>query len=196
MSERLLDRIESPADLRALPREDVGRVCAELRDEIVQRVAKTGGHLASSLGAVELITAVHAVFDTPTDRLVLDVGHQGYAHKMLTGRRTIFDRIGKEDGIGKFLRRGESGYDHFGAGHAGTSISAALGIARAKQHRGQPGVAIALIGDGGMTSGMAFEALNHAGELQQKNLMVILNDNEMSIAPNVGALSSLLSRKM
>jgi 1-deoxy-D-xylulose-5-phosphate synthase len=196
VTERLLDRIESPADLRALAREDVGRVCAELRGEIVQRVAKTGGHLASSLGAVELITAVHAVFDTPVDRLVLDVGHQGYAHKMLTGRRKIFDRIGKEDGIGKFLRRGESGFDHFGAGHAGTSISAALGIARAKQHRGQPGVAIALIGDGGMTSGMAFEALNHAGELQQKNLLVILNDNEMSIAPNVGALSSFLSRKM
>ena len=196
MSERLLDRIESPADLRALPREDVGRVCQELRDEIVQRVAKTGGHLASSLGAVELITAVHAVFDTPVDRLVLDVGHQGYAHKMLTGRREIFDRIGKEGGIGKFLRRSESAYDHFGAGHAGTSISAALGIARAKQHRGEPGNAIALIGDGGMTSGMAFEALNHAGELQQKNLLVVLNDNEMSIAPNVGALSSFLSRKM
>ncbi|MBS1106012.1 MAG: 1-deoxy-D-xylulose-5-phosphate synthase [Deltaproteobacteria bacterium] len=196
MSERLLDRIESPADLRALPREDVGRVCAELREEIVQRVAKSGGHLASSLGAVELITAVHAVFDTPVDRLVLDVGHQGYAHKMLTGRRAGFDRIGKQGGIGKFLRRDESAYDHFGAGHAGTSISAALGIARGKQHRGEPGVAIALIGDGGMTSGMAFEALNHAGELQQKNLLVILNDNEMSIAPNVGALSSFLSRKM
>jgi 1-deoxy-D-xylulose-5-phosphate synthase len=196
MSERLLDRIENPADLRALPREDVGRVCAELREEIVQRVAKSGGHLASSLGAVELITAVHAVFDTPIDRLVLDVGHQGYAHKMLTGRRAGFDRIGKQGGIGKFLRRDESAYDHFGAGHAGTSISAALGIARGKQHRGEPGIAIALIGDGGMTSGMAFEALNHAGELQQKNLLVILNDNEMSIAPNVGALSSFLSRKM
>jgi 1-deoxy-D-xylulose-5-phosphate synthase len=174
----------------------VGRVCAELREEIVQRVAKSGGHLASSLGAVELITAVHAVFGTPVDRLVLDVGHQGYAHKMLTGRRAGFDRIGKQGGIGKFLRRDESAYDHFGAGHAGTSISAALGIARGKQHRGEPGIAIALIGDGGMTSGMAFEALNHAGELQQKNLLVILNDNEMSIAPNVGALSSFLSRKM
>jgi len=196
MSERLLDRIESPADVRALAREQVEALCCELRDEIVQRVAKTGGHLASSLGAVELITVIHHVFDTPTDRLVLDVGHQGYAHKMLTGRRGVFDRIGKEGGIGKFLRRGESRFDHFGAGHAGTSISAALGIARAKQHRGQPGFAIALIGDGGMTSGMAFEALNHAGELQQKNLLVVLNDNEMSIAPNVGALSSFLSRKM
>jgi len=196
MSERLLDRVESPADVRALAAEDVATLCAELRDEIVQRVAKTGGHLASSLGAVELITGIHRVFDTPTDRLVLDVGHQGYAHKMLTGRRTVFDKIGKEGGIGKFLRREESAYDHFGAGHAGTSISAALGIARAKQHRGEPGNGIALIGDGGMTSGMAFEALNHAGELQQKNLLVVLNDNEMSIAPNVGALSSFLSRKM
>jgi 1-deoxy-D-xylulose-5-phosphate synthase len=196
MSERVLDRIETPADVRALGRDEVAALCAELRDEIVQRVAKTGGHLASSLGAVELITGIHRVFDTPVDRLVLDVGHQGYAHKMLTGRRTVFDQIGKEGGIGKFLRRTESFYDHFGAGHAGTSISAALGIARGKQHRGEPGSAIALIGDGGMTSGMAFEALNHAGELAQKNLLVVLNDNEMSIAPNVGALSSFLSRKM
>jgi 1-deoxy-D-xylulose-5-phosphate synthase len=196
MTERLLDRVECPADVRALAPEEVATLCGELRDEIVQRVAKTGGHLASSLGAVELITAIHRVYDTPIDRLVLDVGHQGYAHKMLTGRRVVFDRIGKEGGIGKFLRREESPYDHFGAGHAGTSISAALGIARAKQHRGEPGNAIALIGDGGMTSGMAFEALNHAGELQQKNLLVVLNDNEMSIAPNVGALSSFLSRKM
>lgn len=196
MSERLLDRIESPGDVRAIGRDQVECLCGELRDEIVQRVAKTGGHLASSLGAVELIAGIHHVFDTPTDRLVLDVGHQGYAHKLLTGRRGVFDQIGKNGGIGKFLRRGESGFDHFGAGHAGTSISAALGIARAKQHLGEPGVAIALIGDGGMTSGMAFEALNHAGELQQKNLLVVLNDNEMSIAPNVGALSSFLSRKM
>jgi 1-deoxy-D-xylulose-5-phosphate synthase len=196
MSERVLDGIASPADVRSLPGDQVAALCAELRDEIVQRVAKTGGHLASSLGAVELLTGIHRVFDTPVDRLVLDVGHQGYAHKMLTGRRAVFDRIGKEGGIGKFLRRDESGYDHFGAGHAGTSISAALGIARAKQHRGEPGSAIALIGDGGMTSGMAFEALNHAGELAQKNLLVVLNDNEMSIAPNVGALSSFLSRKM
>jgi 1-deoxy-D-xylulose-5-phosphate synthase len=196
MSERLLDRIESPADLRAIPAEDVPRVCEELRREIVERVARTGGHLASSLGSVELITALHYVFDTPTDRLVFDVGHQAYAHKMLTGRRRAFERIGREGGIGKFLRRSESPFDHFGAGHAGTSISAALGIARARQHRGEPGLAIAVIGDGGMTAGMAFEALNHAGQLEQKNLLVILNDNEMSIAPNVGAISSFLSRKM
>ncbi len=193
---KLLDLIESPQDLRRLPREKVKDVAAELRQEIVERVSRTGGHLASSLGAVELLTAIHYVFDTPTDRVVLDVGHQGYAHKMLTGRRREFDRIGLEDGIGKFLRRSESPYDHFGAGHAGTSISAALGMARALEQQGRPGAAIALIGDGGMTAGMAFEALNHAGELRQRNLVVVLNDNEMSISPNVGAMSSYLSRKL
>jgi 1-deoxy-D-xylulose-5-phosphate synthase len=197
MSEpRLLSGIDSPADLRKLAREDVEVVAQEIRDEILRRVSQTGGHLASSLGAVELITALHYVFDTPRDRLVLDVGHQGYPHKMLTGRREDFDRIGQVDGIAKFLRRSESPYDHFGAGHAGTSISAALGMARAKYHRGDDGLVLALIGDGAMTAGMAFEALNHAGHLQEKNLVVILNDNEMSIDPNVGALSSYLSRKM
>jgi len=192
----LLPLIHEPADLRRLPRDKVQQVCDELRREIVNRVSRTGGHLASSLGAVELLTAIHYVFDTPRDRLVLDVGHQGYPHKMLTGRRLEFDRIGQADGIAKFLRRSESEFDHFGAGHAGTSISAALGMARGLQHRGRPGVAIALIGDGAMTAGMAFEALNHAGHLQQKNLVVVLNDNEMSISPNVGALSDYLSRKL
>jgi 1-deoxy-D-xylulose-5-phosphate synthase len=196
VEQRLLDRIGSPADLRGLPREQVAAVAAALREEIVSTVARTGGHLASSLGAVELITALHYVFDTPRDRLVFDVGHQAYAHKMLTGRRSGFAQIGQQGGIGKFLRRSESPYDHFGAGHAGTSISAALGMARAFQHQGSPHCAIALIGDGGMTAGMAFEALNHAGHLKQKNLVVVLNDNEMSISPNVGALSSYLSRKL
>ena len=193
---RLLPTIQSPGDLRRLPREQVPQVTAELRQEIVERISRTGGHLASSLGAVELLTGIHYVFDTPEDRLVLDVGHQGYAHKMLTGRRNEFDTIGQAGGIGKFLRRGESEYDAFGAGHAGTSISAALGIARGLEHRGSDHLAIAMIGDGGMTAGMAFEALNHAGDLRQKNLLVILNDNEMSIYPNVGALSSYLSRKL
>jgi 1-deoxy-D-xylulose-5-phosphate synthase len=194
--EKLLPKIESPEDLRRLPRDQVRQVAEELRAEIIERVSRTGGHLASSLGAVELITALHYVFDTPRDRLVLDVGHQGYPHKMLTGRREAFDRIGKQDGIAKFLRRAESPYDSFGAGHAGTSISAALGMARAMQHQGRPNCAIALIGDGGMTAGMAFEALNHAGHVRQQNLVVVLNDNEMSISPNVGALSSYLSRKL
>jgi 1-deoxy-D-xylulose-5-phosphate synthase len=196
MGERLLERIGCPEDLRRLPREQMARVAEEVRAEIVERVSRSGGHLASSLGAVELIVALHYVFDTPRDRLILDVGHQGYAHKLLTGRRQGFERIGQEDGIGKFLRRSESPYDHFGAGHAGTSISAALGMARAFQHRGEDRRAIALIGDGGMTAGMAFEALNHAGDLKQRNLVVVLNDNEMSISPNVGAMSSYLSRKL
>ena len=192
----LLEQIASPEDLRALPREQVGAIARALRAEIVGTVAKTGGHLASSLGAVELITALHYVFDTPRDRVVFDVGHQAYAHKMLTGRRGGFDRIGQEGGIGKFLRRSESPHDAFGAGHAGTSISAALGMARAMQHQQRDNFAIAFIGDGGMTAGMAFEALNHAGDLKQKNLVVVLNDNEMSISPNVGAMSSYLSRKL
>ncbi|HZO09415.1 MAG TPA: 1-deoxy-D-xylulose-5-phosphate synthase, partial [Myxococcota bacterium] len=196
MSEALLPGIRSPEDLRRLPREALAQVAEEIRAEIVERVSRSGGHLASSLGAVELLVAIHACFDTPRDRIVLDVGHQGYAHKMLTGRREGFDRIGKAGGIAKFLRRSESPYDHFGAGHAGTSISAALGMARAMQHQGRGHCAIALIGDGGMTAGMAFEALNHAGHLRQRNLVVVLNDNEMSISPNVGALSSYLSRKL
>jgi 1-deoxy-D-xylulose-5-phosphate synthase len=194
--ERLLHEIASPEDLRRLRREQVAQVARELREEIIATVSQTGGHLASSLGSVELLTALHYVFDTPRDKLVLDVGHQGYPHKMLTGRREAFPTIGRDGGMAKFLRRAESEYDHFGAGHAGTSISAALGIARGLQHQDRGGNAIAVIGDGGMTAGMAFEALNHAGDLQQKNLVVVLNDNEMSISPNVGALSSFLSRKM
>jgi 1-deoxy-D-xylulose-5-phosphate synthase len=193
---RLLYSIYCPADLRKLPKEDVEQVADEIRSEILERVSQTGGHLASSLGAVELITALHYVFDTPTDRVVFDVGHQGYPHKMLTGRRSDFETIGQLDGMSKFLRRTESPYDTFGAGHAGTSISAALGMARGMRHRGEDALAIAFIGDGAMTAGMAFEALNHAGHIQEKNLVVILNDNEMSISPNVGALSSYLSRTL
>ena len=193
---RLLYGIDCPADLRKIPREKVEQVAGEIRSEILERVSQTGGHLASSLGAVELITALHYVFETPRDRVVFDVGHQGYAHKMLTGRRDQFEGIGQQDGISKFLRRSESPYDTFGAGHAGTSISAALGMARGMRHRGENALAIAFIGDGAMTAGMAFEALNHAGHIQEKNLIVILNDNEMSISPNVGALSSYLSRTL
>jgi len=193
---KLLYQIDRPSDLRQLPRDHVEQVASEIREEILDRVSQTGGHLASSLGAVELITAIHYVFDTPQDRLVLDVGHQGYPHKMLTGRREDFDTIGQPSGMSKFLRRSESEFDHFGAGHAGTSISAALGMARAKFHRSEDGVVIALIGDGAMPAGMAFEALNHAGDLSEEKLIVVLNDNEMSIDPNVGALSSYLSRKL
>ena len=166
MSERLLDRIESPADVRALSHAEVSQLCAELRDEIVQRVAKTGGHLASSLGAVELITALHHVFDTPTDRLVLDVGHQGYAHKMLTGRAEGFDRLRKKGSVGGFPSPDESPYDLFAVGHAGTAISTAVGMARGDEHLKRENYVVALVGDASIVNGMAFEGLNNAGTLR------------------------------
>ena len=155
MSDTLLDSIQAPADLRALPADVLPEVAAALRDEIVNLVSRSGGHLASSLGAVDLLVALHYVFDTPRDRLVLDVGHQAYAHKLLTGRRADFARIGKDGGPAKFLRRAESRYDDFGAGHAGTSISAALGMARGLQGAGEDAYAVAMIGDGALTAGMA-----------------------------------------
>jgi 1-deoxy-D-xylulose-5-phosphate synthase len=196
MNTNLLDSIHTPADLRGLPASALTEVTTALREEIVTLVARSGGHLASSLGAVELLVALHYVFDTPRDRLVLDVGHQGYAHKLLTGRREQFASIGKEGGPAKFLRRSESPFDTFGAGHAGTSISAALGMARGLQAAGEDACAVALIGDGALTAGMAMEALNHAGHINQSNLLVVLNDNEMSIEPNVGAIGALLSRTL
>jgi 1-deoxy-D-xylulose-5-phosphate synthase len=191
----LLSGIGSPADLRALPRGELPSITAALRDEIVTVISRTGGHLASSLGAIELAVALHYVFETPRDRLIWDVGHQGYAHKLLTGRRADFASIGKPGGLGKFLRRAESPFDVFGAGHAGTSISAATGIAEAIRRRGGSERVIAVIGDGALTAGMAYEGLNQAGFLRLNNLVVVLNDNEMSISPNVGALSSFLARR-
>ena len=156
----ILDAIESPADLRKLAVGELPEVAAALRREIIEAVSRTGGHLGASLGAVELATALHSVFDTPSDRLIWDVGHQGYPHKFLTGRRHAFDTLGKAGGIGKFLRRAESRYDVFGAGHAGTSISAAVGIAEAIRQRGGDERVIAVIGDGALTAGMAYEGLN------------------------------------
>ncbi len=191
----LLDRIQSPADLRALPEERIGEVCDALRSAIIETISKTGGHLAAGLGAVELATALHYVFDTPRDRLIWDVGHQGYPHKMLTGRRAMFASLGKKDGMGKFLRRHESEYDVFGAGHGGTSISAATGIAEAIRRRGGEEWTIAVIGDGSLTAGMAYEGLHNAGYLKLARLVVVLNDNEMSISPPVGALTSFLARR-
>ena len=191
----ILDSIESPSDLRRLPPERLAEVVQALRDEIIEVTSRTGGHLAASLGTVELTTVLHYVFDTPRDRLVWDVGHQGYPHKLLTGRRKSFATIGKKGGIGKFLRRSESEYDTFGAGHAGTSISAASGIAEAIARRGGKERAIAVIGDGAMTAGMAYEGLNNAGYLKQTNLIVVLNDNQMSISPNVGAMKEYLARR-
>ena len=191
----ILDQIHSPRDLRALPEDRLEEVAAAVRSTIINMISKTGGHLAAGLGAVELATAIHYVFDTPDDRLIWDVGHQGYPHKMLTGRREQFPSIGKKGGMGKFLRRSESPYDVFGAGHAGTSISAATGVAEAIRRRGESRKTIAVIGDGALTAGMAYEGLNNAGYLKLRDLIVVLNDNEMSISKNVGALTSFLARR-
>lgn len=191
----LLDTINSPADLRHLLIPELETLAAEIRDVIIETVAATGGHLGPSLGVVELTLALHYVFNTPHDRLIWDVGHQAYAHKLITGRRDRFHTLRQHQGISGFPKISESEYDAFETGHSSTSISAALGMAMAKDLKGDDGRAIAVIGDGSMTAGMAFEALNQAGH-HDKRLIVILNDNEMSISPNVGALSSFLSRKL
>jgi 1-deoxy-D-xylulose-5-phosphate synthase len=187
----LLGAIREPADLRRLPRAALGRVAAELRETLIALGARHGGHFAGSLGVIELTVALHAVFDTPRDRLVWDVGHQAYGHKALTGRLHALPRVRRAEGPSGFLRRCESPFDVFGAGHAGTSVSAALGIAEALRRRGDPGRVVAVIGDGAATAGMAFEALNHAGQLASTApaLRVVYNENGMSIAPNVGGLA-------
>ncbi len=191
----LLNTINSPDDLKKLKRSQLKKVAAELRRTIVKVVSCNGGHLAPSLGAVDLAVALHYVFDSPTDRIIWDVGHQAYAHKLLTGRREVFDTIRQHEGLSGFTRMSESVHDAFTTGHSSTSISAALGIASAKRIRGEQAKVIAVIGDGSMTAGLAYEGLNQAGDVHKdKNLIVILNDNEMSISPNVGALSSFLSR--
>ncbi len=191
--EKLIDKISLPQGLRSLSCQELEQVANELRSELIDSVAMSGGHLASSLGVTELTVALHHAFETPRDKLIWDVGHQGYVHKMICGRRHRMQSIRKRKGISGFLRRDESEYDTFGAGHAGTSISAAVGVAAALQ-REEPGRSVvAIIGDGAMTCGMAFEAMNHAGDLKLNNLIVVLNDNEMSIAPNVGAISRFFS---
>jgi 1-deoxy-D-xylulose-5-phosphate synthase len=195
MTTPLLDIIHTPADLRALPPGDLPQLATELREFLVDSVAHTGGHLASNLGAVELTLALHYVFDTPTDRIVWDVGHQSYPHKILTGRREAMAGLRQGGGIAGFPRRAESEYDAFGAGHSSTSISAALGMAEAFHQLGSGQRAVAVIGDGAMTAGMAFEALNNAGATDLP-LLVVLNDNDMSISPNVGALNNYLARLM
>ncbi len=188
-----LDRIDSPADLRKLPVEALGEVAEELRRFLIASVSRTGGHLASGLGAVELTLALHYAFDTPRDLLVWDVGHQCYPHKVLTGRRDRFSTLRAYGGLSGFLKREESEYDVFNAGHASTSISAALGMAAARDLKGDDHAVVAIIGDGGLTGGMAMEGLNQAGYLGRR-LMIILNDNEMSISPNVGAWQGYLNR--
>jgi len=189
----LLQTIQSPADLRHLPREQLGHLATELRAYLLESVAKTGGHLSSNLGTVELTVALHYVFNTPHDRVVWDVGHQTYPHKILTGRRDRMATLRQWGGLSGFPRRDESEFDAFGTAHSSTSISAALGMALAAKIKGEERHAIAVIGDGAMTAGMAFEALNNAG-VMDCNLLVILNDNDMSISPPVGALNRHLAK--
>ena len=189
----LLDTVDMPEQLRQLSRKQLPQLASELREFLVESVSQTGGHLSSNLGVVELTIALHYVFNTPEDRLVWDVGHQTYPHKILTGRRSSMASLRKAGGIAGFPRRHESEYDTFGVGHSSTSISAALGMAIAAQQQGLDKRAVAIIGDGAMTAGMAFEALNNAGAMDA-NLLVILNDNDMSISPNVGALQNYLAK--
>lgn len=189
----LLDEIESPADLRTLAPGELPALAAEMRRFLVNAVSQTGGHLAAGLGVVELTVALHYVFNTPQDRLVWDVGHQAYPHKILTGRRERMGTLRKKEGLSGFLKRDESEYDTFGAGHSSTSISAALGMAVAARAEGVQREHIAVIGDGALSAGMAFEALNHAGALDL-DLLVVLNDNDMSISRPVGAISNYLAR--
>lgn len=191
----LLGQINSPQDLKRLSREELPRLAEEIREEIINTVSRTGGHLASSLGVVELTIALHYVFNTPEDKLIWDVGHQSYAHKLLTGRKKEFERLRQFGGISGFPKREESPYDTYGAGHSSTSISSSLGIAEALRFKGKDNKVIAVIGDGSLTAGISFEGLNHVGD-RKRDLIVVLNDNTMSISPSVGALSSFLSRKL
>jgi 1-deoxy-D-xylulose-5-phosphate synthase len=193
--EKVLDQIQTSHDVKKLDPEELERLCQEIREEIISVVSKNGGHLASNLGVVELTAALHYVFDFPRDKIVWDVGHQSYVHKLLTGRKDRFHTLRQYQGISGFPKREESPYDAFDSGHSGTSISSALGMAEARRLRGEEGKVIAVIGDGSMTAGLAFEGLNQTGHIDQ-DLIVILNDNEMSISPNVGALSSYLNRLM
>ena len=189
----ILETIDYPADLRELDESQLPDLAAEIRAFLLHSLSATGGHLASGLGAVEITIALHYLFDTPNDRLIWDVGHQCYPHKIITGRRKLMSGLRKKGGLSGFPKISESEYDHFGAGHSSTSISAALGTAIANTAQGNDRKTVAIIGDGGMTAGMAYEALNHGGAIEN-DLLIILNDNEMSISPNVGAMSKYLSR--
>ena len=192
---KLLPGIKSPKDLKSLKREDLPALALEIRDKLLETVSKTGGHLGSNLGVVELTLALHYVFDSPRDKFIWDVGHQSYVHKLLTGRQENFDTIRQYEGLSGFTKKEESEYDHWNCGHGGTSISAALGFAKARDLKKEKSEVVAIIGDGSMTAGMAFEGLNHTGHLNT-DMIVILNDNEMAIAPNVGGMSAHLSQIM
>ena len=189
----LLDTVNVPADTRDFSPEELRQLADELRDETVRAVSVTGGHLGASLGVVELTVALHHVFDTPDDRLIWDVGHQAYPHKILTGRRDRIQTLRQGGGLSGFTRRSESPYDPFGAAHSSTSISAGLGMAVARDLEERTNNVVCVIGDGAMSAGMAYEAMNNAGSMASR-LIVILNDNDMSIAPPVGAMSAYLSR--
>src|SRR6201986_2309766 len=189
----LLDQVDLPEDLRKLGRHQIRQFADELRTDLIDIVSVTGGHFGGGLGVVELTTALHYVFKTPDDRIIWDVGHQAYPHKILTGRRSRMRTLRQGGGLSGFTKRSESEYDPFGAAHSSTSISAALGFAVANKLAGTPGKAIAVIGDGAMSAGMAYEAMNNA-EAAGNRLVVILNDNDMSIAPPVGGLSAYLAR--
>ena len=190
---RFLDRVDTPEDLKKLSPPELKGLCIDIRNFLIEAVSKTGGHLGAGLGAVELAVACHYVFNTPDDKLVWDVGHQAYPHKILTGRKGIFHTIRQYKGVSGFLRRAESEYDTFGAGHASTAISAALGMVAARELRGEDYRVVAIVGDGAMTGGLAYEGMNNAG-LMKKDLIVILNDNNMSIAPNVWAISNYFTQ--
>jgi len=188
----ILERVASPADLKGLSRDELRVLSDEIRNRLIDVCSRTGGHIGAGLGVVELTVALHAVFETPLDQLVWDVGHQGYPHKLLTGRNTRMETLRQEAGLSGFLKRSESEFDTFGAGHAATSISAALGIAAGRDLLGETYKVVAVLGDGALTSGLAYEGLNNAGH-SGRDVVVILNDNEMSIAPNVGAISKYLN---
>ncbi|HEX4682010.1 MAG TPA: 1-deoxy-D-xylulose-5-phosphate synthase N-terminal domain-containing protein, partial [Gemmatimonadaceae bacterium] len=188
----ILDRVKSPADLRGLSPDELTQLAADVRARLIDVCSRTGGHIGAGLGVVELTVALHYVFDTPRDQLVWDVGHQGYPHKVLTGRNAEMETLRQENGVSGFLKRTESAYDAFGAGHAATSISAALGIAAGRDVKGEDFKVVAILGDGALTSGLAYEGLNNAGH-SDRDVVVVLNDNEMSIAPNVGAMAKYLT---
>ena len=188
----LLDQINSPQDLKELSVEELPQLAQEIREKIIAVVSRVGGHLASNLGAVELTIALHYVFDSPEDKIVWDVGHQSYTHKLLTGRKERFHTLRSYQGISGFPKKDESEHDHFIVGHASTAISSALGLACARDQKGEDFSVIALVGDGALTGGLAFEGLNNAGA-QKRNFIVILNDNTMSISKNVGAMSRYLT---
>ena len=184
-----LDRVTVPSDIRKLSTSELRVLCADVRDFLIETVSKTGGHLGAGLGSVELAVALHYVFNTPEDKLVWDVGHQAYPHKILTGRKERLNTIRQYRGLSGFLKRTESEYDTFGAGHASTAISAALGMVAARELTGAKYSVVAIVGDGSMTGGMVYEGMNNAG-IMKKDLIVVLNDNNMSIAPNVWAISN------